>query len=119
MIETDTLPRMRELPVFEGAMLFYERESGEAQSLVFWRDSEFMQAASGVAELERSPLAELARGEPSEKVCEIASVPLGEDSARAEWPPAVGQRPLRVEARGRTSRLGRCRLDPPRPRPWR
>jgi hypothetical protein len=73
-IQTDTLPRLRELPGFEGALLLYERESGEAQSLVFWRDTEFMEAASSVAELERSRLEELGlvREEPSDKVFEVA-----------------------------------------------
>ncbi len=73
-IETDTLPRMRELPGFEGALLLYERESGEAQSLVFWRDAEFLNAAAGVAELELARLEELGlvRAEPSEKVFEVA-----------------------------------------------
>jgi hypothetical protein len=72
-IQTDILPRLRELPGFEGAMLLYERDSGEAQSLVFWRDLEFMEAASSVAELERTRLVELglARGEPSDKVYEV------------------------------------------------
>jgi hypothetical protein len=73
-IQTDTLPRLRELPGFEGALLLYERESGEAQSLVFWRDTEFMEAASSVAELERSRLEELGlvREAPSDKVFEVA-----------------------------------------------
>ena len=73
-IQTDTLPRLRELPGFEGAMLLYERDTGEAQSLVFWRDTEFMQAASSVGELERSRLHDLGlvKGEPSDKVYEVA-----------------------------------------------
>jgi hypothetical protein len=73
-VQTETLPRLRELAGFEGAMLLYDRDSGEAQSLVFWRDTEYMQAASGVAELERSRLLELglSRGEPTEKVYEVA-----------------------------------------------
>jgi hypothetical protein len=72
--ELETLPRLRELPGFEGAIFLYERDSGEARSLVFWRDTEFLEAASSIAELERARMLELglARGEPSEQTFEVA-----------------------------------------------
>jgi hypothetical protein len=73
LVQTESLPRLRELPGFEGAMLLYDRDSGEAQSLVFWRDGEYMQAGAGVAELERSRLVELGlvKADPVEKVYDV------------------------------------------------
>lgn len=73
-LETDELPKWRELDGFRGFTLFADRSSGKAVGISYWDSSEQMDAAESAVRESRERAAETggASGEPQVELFEVA-----------------------------------------------